>query len=80
MSHFYCKSDGVVSTKHEVEMTTKPGEYRPTRITDFRKWRKAGDNVVPSVTTILNVLDKPALITWKVNQHLEIAYCLPQPF
>lgn len=74
MSHFYIKNDGVVSTRHEVEMATRPGEFRPTRITDFRKWKKAGDNVVPSVTTILNILDKPALITWKVNQHLEIAY------
>jgi hypothetical protein len=56
-------------------MTTKQGT-RPSRITDLKKWQKEGRKVAASVTTVLNVLDKPALLTWKVDQYLETAFNL----
>jgi hypothetical protein len=49
-------------------MTTKEG-LRPTRVADAKK-----NNWVPSVTTVMDVLNKPALINWKVEQHLAQAY------
>ena len=41
----------------------KNGVPRPTTLRDARKL-----NLVPSVTTILNVAAKPALEAWKLNQ------------
>lgn len=71
MGHYYQQcDDGVITPMHFVEMASRPGELRPTRISDVRKWWKEGRQVVPSVTTILNVLDKPALVNWKVEQYL----------
>ena len=77
MGHYYQQcDDGKVIPMHYVEMTSRPGELRPTRISDVRKWWKEGRQVVPSVTTILNVLDKPALVNWKVDQHLAQAWAM----
>lgn len=73
MAHFYESTNDGVQARHFVEMATRPGELRPTRITDVRKMWKAGREVVPSVTTVLGVLDKAALVNWKVDQHLQIA-------
>lgn len=70
MSHFYAQENGQVYARHFVPIKSRPGEMRPTRITDVRKWWREGENVVPSVTTILNVLDKAALVNWKVEQYL----------
>ena len=57
--------------RHFVPMTSRPDEMRPTRTTDAKKhgW-------VPSVTTVMNVLAKPALVNWKVSQHVQMAYQL----
>ena len=57
-------------------MSSRPGELRPTRITDFRKWRKEGRTVEPSVTTIQGILAKPQLTHWIIDQHLEQAWLL----
>lgn len=46
---------------------------RPTTLRDARKL-----NLVPSVTTILNVAAKPALENWKINQALMSALTLPR--
>jgi hypothetical protein len=74
MSHWYFKRpDATVEPRHFVEMTTKVGT-RSTRITDVKKWWRSGELVVPSVTTVLNVLAAPALTTWKIDQHLEQAF------
>lgn len=73
MAHFYEETDNGVEARHFVQMASRP-DLRPTRITDVRKWWKEGREVVPSVTTILNVLDKAALVNWKVDQHLIQAY------
>lgn len=66
--HFYSKD---AEPKFFVEMKTRPGELRPTRTADAKK-----EGWVPSVTTILNVLDKPALVNWKVGQYVRQAYTL----
>jgi hypothetical protein len=72
--HIYEKlSDGKIIPQHFVEMTSRPGELRPSRITDFKKMVKSGRKVSPSVTTILDVFNKPALINWKIDQHLKVA-------
>lgn len=68
--HFYeQKADGSIAPRHFVDMASRPGELRPTRITDARKhgWH-------PSVTTIQGLLDKPALTDWKITEHLKQAY------
>ena len=70
--HFYQQTESGVIPRHYVEMSTKPGQLRPTRMSDVRKAAKDGSVWVPSVTTILNVLDKPALVNWKVEQHLRV--------
>lgn len=78
MGHYYQQTESGVLPRHFVEMATRPGELRPTRITDVKKWWKAGEVVVPSVTTVLNVLAKPALTNWLIDQHLKQAFDNPQ--
>lgn len=55
------------------EQRTAKGGLRPT---DLRDARKIG--LVPSVTTVLSVLAKPALTTWMVNQGIMAALTLPR--
>jgi hypothetical protein len=55
------------------QQTTQKGGVRPT---DLRDGRKLG--LVPSVTTVLSVLAKPALETWKVKQGILAALTLPR--
>lgn len=76
MGHYYQQTESGVLPRHFVEMSTRPGELRPTRITDVKKWWKAGEVVVPSVTTVMNVLNKQALINWKIDRHLEQAWLI----
>jgi len=72
--HFY-KEKG--EPFHYVPMTTRDGT-RPTRMSDVKKiWANKGF-CVPSVTTVLNILSKPALENWKINQHLKQAFELDQ--
>lgn len=73
--HFYEKTEAGIEPRHFVEMATKAGS-RPTRISDVKKWRSEGRVVVPSVTTIMSILDKPALTAWKIDKHLEQAFRL----
>jgi len=49
------------------------GKQRNTTLRDARKL-----NLVPSVTTILNVAAKPALENWKINQALLAVLTLPK--
>lgn len=71
LAHFYEKTADGIIPRHFVPMTSRPGESRPTRITDARKhgW-------TPSVTTILQMLDKPALNDWRVNEYLKTVFAL----
>jgi len=75
MSHFYYKDEEGIKPYHFVPMAKDPARTRPTRVTDVKKLKKEkGLIAVPSVTTVLNILDKPALVNWKVDKHLEQAY------
>jgi len=82
MSHFYEKRGGCIVTRHTVlnaAQTKQQGRdvFRDTRITDVRGWLKEGLEVVPSVTTIMSMLDKGGGLThWQVQQHLEVAHAL----
>jgi len=49
------------------------GKKRATNLRDARKL-----NLVPSVTTVMNVAAKPALENWKINQALMAALTLPR--
>lgn len=73
MSHFYEDTSEGVEPRHFVEMASRP-ELRPTRITDVRKWWREGRMVVPSVTTVLNSLNKHGLNNWKIDQHIAAAW------
>lgn len=53
------------------EVLSKSGLPRPTTLADARKF-----GYVPSVTTVLSVLSKPALETWKVKQGILAALTL----
>lgn len=64
MSHWYLQ-DGT------------PFHFQPDgRATTLRHARK--ENALPSVTTIMNLLDKPALTNWKMKQVLLASLTLPQ--
>ena len=69
--HFYAtnKETGKVEPKHFVENKSKGG-LRPSRVTDAKKALKGGERWYPSVTSVMNILDKPALNNWKVDQAL----------
>ena len=73
MGHYYEQVEGVVHPRHFVTMTSDPSRTRPTRVSDARKhgWS-------PSVTTLLNIMDRPGLNRWRVRQHLETALVVAQ--
>ena len=54
------------------EVPAKNGSMRPTTLRDARKL-----GLVPSVTTVLSVIDKPQLVNWKVRQGIMAALTLP---
>ena len=70
--HVYEKTPTGIEPRHLVQ--AKNGNLRPTYVSDFKKWVAEGKLVAPSVTTILGILDKPALVNWKVDKHLEQAF------
>ena len=63
MGHWYRSEDG--QPLYTVPKADGKGE-RDTTLRDARKL-----NLVPSVTTILGIVDKPALTRWKINEVLE---------
>lgn len=74
MMHFYTETKEGVKPRHFVQQIKDPSKSRASRVTDARKALKGGEIWYPSVTGILNILDKPALTAWKVDQHLMMAY------
>lgn len=64
--HWYAL-DG--SPRHWQPVKSRPGETRPTTIRDARTQK-----LLPSVTTILNVLAKPALNDWRVREAVKLAF------
>lgn len=65
-SHWYDRSG-----KPCYEQVTGKGGLRPTDLRDARKF-----GLLPSVTTVLSVVAKPALETWKVQQGIMAALTL----
>jgi hypothetical protein len=59
--------------KPAYEVQKRDGGLRPTTLADARKL-----GLVPSVTTVLSVLAKPALEVWKVKQGILAALTLPR--
>lgn len=68
-SHYYFK-DGTPC--YEVENKSKGG-MRKTTLADAKKL-----GLLPSVTTILSILDRPALTMWKVEQGVLAALTTPR--
>jgi hypothetical protein len=66
--HWYAR-DG----KPSYEIESKGGSLRAVTLRDARTL-----GLVPSVTTVLNVIDKPALTSWKVDQGILAALTLPK--
>ena len=77
LMHFYAQTQTGIEPRHFVTMKSDPTRTRPSRMSDMKAAAKAGEKWFPSVTTILNVLDKPALINWKIDQHLQTAFDAP---
>lgn len=71
-SHWYTHEGIAV---HNVPCKSRPGEYRPTTLRDAKK---ADPPYLPSVTSILKVLNKDALEVWKLNQAILAALTLPR--
>lgn len=65
-SHWY---DIKGTACHEVPNKSKPGTSRPTTLKDARAL-----GLLPSVTTILDLMDKPQLTDWKLEQ-LTAEFC-----
>ena len=59
--------------KPQYTVTAKNGTQRNTTLRDARTM-----NLVPSVTTILNVASKPGLEAWKLNQMMLACMTLPR--
>lgn len=76
--HFYAQTQTGIEPRHFVTMKSDPSRTRPSRMSDMKAAAKAGEKWFPSVTTILNVLDKPALTGWKIDQHLQTAFEIVQ--
>ena len=75
------KKDIPVSSEHWYMRDGKPCYEQTTakgglRATDLRDARKCG--LVPSVTTVLGILAKPALTNWLVDQAIMAALTLPR--
>ncbi len=67
--HYYWPD---ASPAYEIENKSKPGTFRATTLRDCRKM-----GLVPSVTTVLQVVAKPGLERWKQTQLLQSALTLP---
>jgi len=74
MTHFYTETKNGIEPRHFVPMTKDPTRTRASRVTDAKKAAKNGELWLASVTTVLNILDKPAIVNWKVDQHLQQAW------
>jgi len=74
MTHFYTETENGIEPRHFVPMAKDPTRTRASRVTDAKKAAKNGELWLASVTTVLNILDKPALVNWKVDQHLQQAW------
>lgn len=72
--HFYTETTNGIEPRHFVTMKSDPTKTRPSRFSDAKAAEKMGEKWYSSVTTFLGVLEKPALSSWKIDQHLITAY------
>lgn len=73
-SHWYSKT-GVPTYEvpYAASNKAKAGQFRPTTLTDARKM-----NLLPSVTNILDIKAKPALVNWKLTWAIIAAITTPR--
>jgi len=68
--HIYAKTKNGIETRHKAPYATPRFDsegneiFRDATLRDFKKWHSEGDKVAPSVTTVLDMFNKPALISW----------------
>ena len=62
-AHWYAPSPDGALCAYQIEMTSKPGQWRDCNLRDARK-----HNLYPSVSKINGQLDKPGLTRWLCNQ------------
>src|SRR5690554_4631845 len=62
-----------VDGKPAPKVTMENGRERTPTIREAREY-----GYLPSVTSILNVINKPGLTAWRINQYLMAARTLPQ--
>jgi len=74
VSHFYTKTASGIEPRHFVPMAKDPSRLRASTVSDAKKARKNGEIWCPSVTTVLGILDKPALNNWGIDEHLKTAF------
>ncbi len=72
--HFYTRTKNGIEPRHFVPMKSDPSRTRASRVSDAKSALKNGEQWFPSVTTVLNVLDKPGLNNWRVDEHLKSAF------
>ena len=70
--HWYRADSG--EPCYQVPNASKPGEFRNTTLKDAKKL-----GLVPSVTTVQGILEKPQLIRWKVKQAILASLTMPRP-
>ena len=71
-THWYAQ-DGSPAYTQIIASGKNKGKERPTTIRDAKKL-----SLVPSVTTLLGIMDKPALTHWKINQAVDKALGIAQ--
>lgn len=67
MPHYYDRVTGHLLP--DVEIKSRPGYYREPHLGDARKVL-----ALPSVTTILNIISKPGLTSWQMDQVAKAAW------
>lgn len=76
--HFYTETINGVEPRHFVAQKSDPSKTRASRVSDAKAAKKSGEVWYASVTSVLGILDKPALLNWKIDKHLEQAYAVSQ--
>lgn len=72
--HFYEKTEEGIQPRHFVQQKSNPAKKRPSRKTDATAAAKEGRVWYPSVTGIIDILAKPQLENWKIEQHLKTVW------
>lgn len=71
--HWYTPEGTLVATQPYADKK-RAGESRQTTLRDARRL-----GLLPSVTTVLGILDRPGLRAWRIKWAIEIALSMPGP-